>query len=121
MVMVVVTIAIAGLGIAAASPPPLDAAMALELMLVDKRKVTAGGVIAAKVPHFFKKSRRSSPVFSLLISVTANSMASGDSRCLLFINHRRQRPFEPKSTFLRNLQAAQLVWTGEPHPPPFIR
>jgi len=34
--------------------------MAFELSDVERRKVTAGGVIAANVPHFFKNARRSS-------------------------------------------------------------
>jgi hypothetical protein len=40
-------------------PLPPDAAIAFELMDVDKRKVTAGGVTAAKLPQDRRNSRRS--------------------------------------------------------------
>jgi hypothetical protein len=39
---------------------PPDAAIALELIEVERRKVTAGGVSAANLPQFFKNARRSS-------------------------------------------------------------
>ena len=41
------------------TPVPADAAIAFELIVVDRRKVTAGGVTAAKRPQDRRNSRRS--------------------------------------------------------------
>ena len=41
-------------------PRPLVTAIAFELIDVDNRNVTAGGVMTAKLPHFLRNARRSS-------------------------------------------------------------
>ena len=51
------------------SPPePPDRAMASDVRLVESSIATAGGVTAAKRPHFLRNSRRSSPILESVVS-----------------------------------------------------